>query len=509
MRINFDKTKEERIEAQIEHNGIKLFWNISSFIKGNFTPTYDPCDHINKFWEKLEPFKQQKIFDIFAKIRDVFEDNHETVPLIQILQPLMKGLYEEHTLDNISRWLAFYVTDVLIPDNIKVDYIQDDEKPGSREKTYTRSDYESLVTMTVAMRLMIPIWGEFIYRTKNETGTEFKEYYAFQLLAQTPLMHCAAMEKMKIYVDSNIQLDKSMATAIYRGIGTEDYPNWLLSAVLVNRICMGDITGVNPMKHLITVVWNFLNNKINGTGTFGEMIRNKEFKSGDSSSSDDNASRLESYKLKQDVAIGEIEILNTFMDDPINVATLLKPNINLQLLEKFLTAAEQLQNEQLWEPQVILAQWVMKPVLSPRGMVHLSKKKVINALAITQTVLWENGHRELACLITAIASDNSKELQMSSIGTGAKIPDAIKEEINFYYPFNKIMPTKLKTKPNNVALVAIDSVANKFTQRDWIITAPNEFASIITGSKSHRRYGVPHDIKILLARLVVEIAKRN
>lgn len=507
MSINFDKAKDENIEATIEHNGSKLFWNVSSFIKGTYRPNYDPCDHINRYWAKLEEFKQQKIFDIFSRIRDGFEDNLETVPLIQLMQPLIKDLYTEHNLDAMTTWIAFYVQDVIIPDSIKTEYIQSDDKPGSREKTYTIADYNGLIAMTVALKVMIPIWGEFIFRTKTETGTEFKESYAFHLLAQTPIAHCAAMEKLKIYVQSSIQLDKPMSTAIYRGIGTEDYANWLLSLVVVNRICMGDITGNNSMKNLITVVWNFLNNKINGNGTFGETIKNKEFQKGDSAS-EENASRLESYKLKQELAIGDTVIFEVFMQDYIKVARLLKPDMNLDLLNKFMVAAECLNTETLWAPQILLAQWVMKPVLAPRAMMHITKKRVISALAITQTVLWETGHKELACLITAIASDNSMELQMSSIGTGAKIPDDIKMRLNELFPYNKVMPTKLKTKPPNVAIAAIDSVANMFTQRDWNITAPNEFATLITGSRHQRRYACPHDIKVLLAKLVIQVASR-
>lgn len=496
-----------RAEMKIEHGDRELYWNVSSFHKDVFNGKYDPCQHINGYWARLPGARQEKVFEIFQNIRNIFEDGNNTAQMINDLVPQVKMLYDEHPLEDISHYIAFYASDVVTPTSFMDAYTPNEDRPSTREKTYTKPDYQQLVTLALALRIMIPIWGEFIHRTKGETGTNFKEFHAYRLLSQTKLVHSAPMEKLKTYVENNIKSDRSMASAILVGVGSEDYPEWLLALVLVRRLCVGDISGFDPMTNLVTFIYNFIIYKVSGntSTSFGEMIRNKEFESGDSSN-EHNASRIENYKIKQESPIGDMVILEHYMEDPVQVARQLKADMDMGLLQQFIQAAEQLQNEQLWEGQIFLAQWVLSPVLSPRGIPHLSKKKTITALAIAQTWLWERGHFELACLISAIASNSHDQVHLSGGDGRARIPKEMMEELNRLYPFTKVSSAKQRTKPTNAAVQAIDSVASMLGQRDWILTVPDAQAVKVTGNVTQRRYSCPYDIRYLLAKLSIELA---
>lgn len=538
MRMELDvfSLKENQLILNVIHGGKTIPWNVSPFDKrvfaGNILATnvkvnldtpvadedtndddeikpvnayHDVFKHINQYWAYLPAWKQEKIFETYNQIRNVLEDVYDTTLLIGELIPLIHTLFEEHKLEEINHWMAFH-SDILLPSKLDDVYKIDDSKPGSREKTYLKSDYVDLLNMTIGLRTMIPVWGEFIYRTKKDTGTQFKEFYSYKLLAQTHLADSAPMEKLRIYVQSNIQSDKPMLSSIVNGIGSEDFPTWLLSKVLVMRLCVGDISGANISSSLVTFIWNFITQKVNGTnaGSFSSMVKPKEFESGDQSS-DHNTSRLEGYKMKTELPIGDIVILEQYMDDPINVAIQLKPSIDLELLNKFLYHAKALENERIWEPQVALAQYVLKPVISPRGMPHLSKKQVISAIAIAQTVLWETNHKLLACLISAVATSNSNELMLSGIVSNARIPKELMDELGLLFPFSKVSASKKKGKVTNSAVVSIDELAQMFSQRDWILTVPNECMMEVLGKDNNRRFSCPHDIKILLAKLIIQL----
>ena len=78
----------------------------------------------------------------------------------------------------------FHGSDTIhIPVRLEDTFVHSDERPMTRDKTYTKPDYVKLIGLTLALRPMIPIWGEFIERTHKETGTSFKEYYAYLLMA--------------------------------------------------------------------------------------------------------------------------------------------------------------------------------------------------------------------------------------------------------------------------------------------------------------------------------------
>lgn len=534
MKLSLDQEglKNRQLQLLLTHGDRVLVWNVSAFDKKTFmTDESIPEEslalassslaildeplvkrdiylHINQYWDRLPGHKQEKIFLIFTKIRSLFDEVFNVQNLITDLIPLVKDLYEEHHLEDIYQWMNFH-SDIIIPDSAEEEYIKVDEKPSTREKTYLKSDYRWLAAFTISLRIMVPIWGEFIYKTKRETGTHHKEFYAYHLLTQTHLINSIPMNKLRVYVESNIQIDKYLLSIIIdKGIATEDFSTWLLGMVLVRRLCVGDISGTSKTSSLITYIYNFIVQKVSGnnSGSYSDMVKGKEFEKGDSSN-DHNTSRLESYKLKLEVPIGSIMFLEHYMDDPVRVAQRIKPDIDLNILNDFLQAAKALDNEQIWKPQVTLVVYMLRKVLSPRGVVHLNKKQVIAGIAISQTLLWQSNNKMLACLITAIATSSFDGMMISGIDSRARITKEYMDELNILFPYNKVSATKKKSKTTNSAVLAIDELAQLFGQRDWILTIPDKYMTEVFSKESTRRFSCPQDIKILLAKLIIELYK--
>ena len=490
----------------IEHNGAQLKFDLRAFNKKALVNN-DITTHINSYWATLPLFQQQKIFDIISKIRELFDLVADTSGLLVALLPLVKQLYDEYDLRRMRDWVLLR-TDINVPATIHDAYVQNDDKPFTRERTYTRGDYIELVVLALALRVMVPVWGEFIYRTKEETGTDFKEYYAHALLTQTSLMESPAMQKLRVYIQGNIQDEKPMTKEILGGVSREDYPTWLLASVVVRRLSVGDLRGIEQNTNLVVTIHNDLMQKNNATGgsSFGEQIQNKMFEG--ENSDEHGISRLENYKIKAQHAAGEISAIEHYMNDPFAVAQRLKPGLNPGLLVQFLERSKALQGSMLWPCQVSIAQWVMASVLPPRGFYHLDKATTIRAFAVAQTYLWENDHKVLAALLSALASDNSLSFQQTGMGSMARINAEQVKEIHRLFPYNQVSVKRKRTIPPNKAIVAIDQLASDFNARDWILTVPDAMAVEITGSQHHRRYACPHEIKQLLAKLAIECASR-
>lgn len=496
-----------RYEMIIEHAGRQLSWDVGSFHKDVFNGKYDPCTHINAYWARLPGVRQEQIFQIYEQIRTIFEDGVNTSQMIDALVPKIKELCDEHPIEELSRFIAFHAPDINIPNTFQDQYVPNEDQPRTREKTYTKPDYQQLVTLALSLRIMVPVWGEFINLTKNETGTNFKEFYAYRLLAQTKYVHSPAMEKLRTYVEHNIKLDRSMASAILVGVGSEDYSEWLMALVLVRRLCVGDISGIEVNSNLVTFIYNFIIYKVSGntSTSFGEKIHLKEFETGDNGN-EQNASRIEGYKIKQESSIGDMAILGFYMENMVQVAQQLKPDIDLKLLEQFTKSASALQTNPLGDGQIALTQWVLSPVISPRGIPHLNKKQAIAAIIVAQTWLWEMGHLQLSCLVSSVGSNNNQAHLSGSDGR-ARIPKELLEQLAQLYPFAKVSSAKQRTKPVNAGVMSIDAVASMFGQRDWILTAPDAMVTQVNGDAQKRRYACPYDIKFLLAQLVIQLAQ--
>jgi hypothetical protein len=485
------------------HNGEDVVWDVSNYNKDNFGDSGDVCSHINNYWATLPVNTQYEIFDIFKQIRYVLEDTYDTTEMIKSIIPLVTKLYMHHPLEEMMHWVV-WKSDIIIPEKFLDAYIVDDMKPGNRAKTYTKPDYTGLVVLALQLRLMVPIWGEFIFRTKPDTGTHYKEFHAFQLLTSSALMNSEPMLKLITYVNSNIQADKSINGAVLSGIGTEDYPRWLLSLVTVRRLCVGDFTGSNPDTSLVTFMYNFIFSKTASAGgpSFGSIVKDKPFDTAQSAS-DNNASRTEGYKIKQDIATGDIAIIEHYVSNPYTLAA--KLSIDKSLLDLTLTSCSKLTTSTIERSHVSLVSWILASIVPPRSLPHFSKLNVIKCIAVCQAWLWQNNHNVLSLLISATATNNSNEMQLSGLDSRARIAIEQMEILKKIYPFATVNSTKQKTKPTNHAVAAIDIVCSQLSQRDWILTAPKQHIAQTLGQDTNMRFSCPHDIKILLANLIISL----
>jgi hypothetical protein len=504
MKMYVDQSSRQHNALQLitEHNGEEIHWHVSTLNKTVFE-TDEVCRQINNYWAKQPMYKQQLIFDVYTKIKDVLVTVYDTTQLITQLVPLVAELYAEHSLDDMSTWISFH-SDVVLPTDMVESYIKSDDDVRTREKTYIREDYKGLIVLSLALRPMIPIWGEFIYVTRNDTGTEFKEFYAVKLINKTQLIESEPMVKLKTYVSHNIKADKPMFRNILNSVGTENFPMWLLSHVLVRKLCISDLSCVNNEANLISSIFNFISQKITGNppSTLADMVNSKDFARGNSND-ENNISRLEAYKIKQVISPGDIEIIEHVLSDPYQIARLADPNIPMEHVKLFVDASRALDNHEISLCQVVLAQYILKDVIPSRGLMHVGKVKVINAIAAAQSVIWHK-YRPIAAMMSAIVTADA-ELQTNGLDSKVRIPPDMVKELERVFPYTKVSISKKKGKVENSVLRAIDELTSLLSSRDWTITLPDHMAEQVTGQASLRRYSCPQDIKILLAQLILDI----
>lgn len=490
------------IQMVTEHNGEEIHWHVSTLNKTVFE-TEEVCRQINAYWAKLPGYKQQVIFDIYTQIKDVIVSVYDTTQLITSLVPLVTKLYEEHDLEEMSRWISFH-SDIILPTDMVDNYVKSDDDVRTREKTYIKEDYKGLILLSLALRPMIPIWGEFIYVTRNDTGTGFKEFYAVKLINKTHLIESEPMVKLRTYVSHNIKTDKPMFSNILNSVGSEDFPMWLLSHVLVRKLCISDLSCTNNEATLISSIFNFISQKITGNppSTLADMVNSKDFTRGNAND-ENNISRLEAYKIKQMIAPGDIEIIEFVLNDPYKVAKSINPNIDLNLVKEFVNASRALDHHEISACQVVLAQYVLKKAIPSRGLMHVSKMKAINAIAIAQALIWHK-YKPIAAMMSAIVTTDS-ELQTNGIDSKVRIPPEMMKELERVFPYTKVSISKKKGKVENSVLRAIDELSSLLSARDWTITLPDHMVEQITGQNNLRRYSCPHDIKILLGQFILDI----
>jgi hypothetical protein len=518
--LNSTEIQTSYTDITLQHRGRSIVWSFSAFKKNqgkDVAITRNLFDDINSYWAQLPESKQDQIFSVYIRIKEIFESTENTKSLTSSLIPLLSELYELHPLEDMDHWLRFY-SDIRIPEKIdKIEeFVQSDDISFTRQKTYTREDYLKLLVLALALRVVVPVWGELINFTEKQKiwGTHWKEYRAYQLLARTPLTQCEAMTKLRGSVNAYIPPDKSKRphSAILAGVGSEDYPEWLLGVIVFRRVCVGDLRSHNPDSHLVSSICSYIGNRLTPSeSSFIGHVREKNNREGEDQ--ENKISYLEGFKIRQKLSEGDIAIIVRSARDYKAVAQKVSPTTPLELVDLIHAAVVPvLANERIQKPQLTLMQLVLDRAIKPRSLQSLPRKSFLDNLAVATAVLIHKGHYDLAGILSAktIAS-GAEGIETLPFGR-SKIPDNLLTQLAQYYPneYRSIgKQNREGGKTQNAAVSSIDMFTKELANFGWTLTLPSEWVARINPDQISRRFNIPRDIRTKLALLAIDIVTRS
>ncbi len=498
----------ETIEICVEHNNERLVWSTEIFDKAAIRKGFNPdsvFEHLNLYWSRLLEGQQQVIFNLYRDIKLDFESVFSRAELASLVTPKVAKLLDAHEFPHVRRWVEIE-SDIIIPASLKSDYVDNRDRSGTREQTYLRGEYIDLATMAVILRAMIPIWGEFIYRNKRDVNNTYKEYYAVELIARSKLFNSPAMARLHSYIENNFPKDKSLASHVIGGLSQQEVPNWLLALVLARRLTMGDLKNPNPSHTLISYIFKFVFHRLQSSdGNFAGEIKKKE---PEIQKDDGGISVLESFKMKQEVPTGHLVIIESSMRDVHRLHQILEPTIDTGRLQLALKTTNVLHTKNIEAAQVQLLQWIVKPVVSPRGVMHLNKTTLVSTLALAQEYLWYHGFHFMACYLSSYVMPRTDEHVMSGTDTRSRIPKEVLDELARYYPYDQRPKQRSAAAKRTSTIVdVIDKMAADISDRIWISTMIPQDTEKAIERPGVKRLVIPQDIKLRVAELVLHVAK--
>lgn len=501
----------DKSTALLTHKGKEISWNVSILARAPNDENLDRFQELNGYWAHLPEKRQDQIFDVYVRVKDVIHNAHDESDAIYTLQPLVAELFDMHPLDELATWLAMF-SELRVPTNVYETYEESGDYRNSRQRTYTTSQYRELVTMSVALRVMVPIWGDYINLTSGLIGTNFKEFYALKLLHEASIFTSAPMERMREYI--NAALPPEPPKEIFNlGMSSEDFPIWILSRILILRLTVADLRGNDVKKSLMPFLHTYIDGMVNPrNNNFANMIKEKK-PEGNSSNEENNLSILESHRQREELAAGAISKLAVYTRNALRMARVVCPDVPEELVAESLETAKQLLMTPIMPVQLSLAAWVLRPALSPRANLYFQNTDVITCIGVAQALLLHRGHLELAGLVSAISVLNDETSHVRSVGSRGRIPPDMLEEIHRLYPYSERPTGKIRentdTREFNMVLLSIKEIDKGFGKPEWTLTMAPHWVEQLTKNKNNRSYSTPHEMRIRLATLIISIAKRS
>ena len=498
----------------LEHKGQISTWDVSSTYSRTQNSNKDKEEEIdtttlfaeiNAYWASLSQDRQSGIFEAYQGIYQIFEGNYQLETATAKLRQKVAVLYSYQPLAEIQHFLNFHA-DIQYPSSVRESL----ESAGSNtraERTYLRSDYFGLVSLAVAFRPMIPIWGQFIEHSRRELGNNYKEYSAFGLLKNTQLARCGELERLREFIQvsiaSQITGDKTF-TPVLGGLGTEELPVWLMAMTAVRRLASSTVTGPGDQVNLIAKVHYYVDSKMKsldrdfGRAFGGKVSEKKQTGSGDG----DTASHVEMYKIKPDISDGDIVTLNVYAEDPFRMAAVRCPDLPPELLEASLAVALKLAAEDTYDQQKWLVKWMMDPVITAKAIDLLTIEPLLKCMAVTQAILWHWGFYDLAAMVTSIPQVSGDDMMIGVSENRSRIPKEHLLRMQERHPISPPVKKNSSVRQANVAARAVDRLADVLSKNDWILNAPPALVEKTSRIGNSRLLSAPPNLKILLSDLL-------
>lgn len=513
MKLELSKTGDGTIITS--HDGREFQWNSGGLLrKSTERPSLldreedsangDILTEINQYWATLSKETQDKIFNVYERIHHTFESVWSIKPLTAALQEQIVELLSYHQLEPIGHWVKFY-SNVLYPDGLDEVFVEGADYSKTRNRTYTKEDYHNLVVMAIALRPVLPVWGLFIHRIKDEAANVFKEMKAFKLLTQAPIYSSPTMEKLRIYLSDIGISEQSRTKAVFSGLSSSDLPVWLCGMGVVRRLSLAKLSFTQGAPSIMAYIHNYIHQRISRDGGFstGE-IRDKKPER-ERADSDQKLSVLEQFKIKEPNPAGDTQFIGFNLSRQSDLLQMVEPNCPWSLVEQANQSIAPLSSSQIHVCQIDIMKNVLNVCISHQGITPQLKVDILSGMAVAQAVLIYRGHVELAALMTAAAVKKDASYLMTAIESRARIPREMFAELERYYPYMRRNNGRNRnSRQNNPAAIAIDSLAEKFSEHAWRLTLPNEYVVKLTGSASERYYTVPQNIRIHLAKFALE-----
>jgi hypothetical protein len=502
-------------KAIIEHKGKVVEFQVSVFGKGAMIEegdddglSNDVFHYLNFYWSQLDDPVQDGIFQVYENVREIINSSYTVGDMNENLSKAVAELLSYHKLSEVQMWLSFS-SGVMVPQTFLPEYVPNMDNNSTREKTYTRSDYLELVALSLALRSMIPIWGEYISSTRRSYGNYYKEFHAYMLLKYSEINNSLAVQKLRTYISNLMNQSKDDSEKLMNVLSTEDYPQWLLSLTVVKKLCIGDISGNNPKdpkQDIVKYLYKFLMQRIRSPDAdHANRIQKNKL---DDIGRENKGTVLERYRMKTNLSLGEVVELEYSVEDLPYVATRLTSLMTEDIFNSAQRTCQLLQPHQVTDVQVLLLSWVMKPVISPRGISYLNRDIIIQLLGVLQSVLWARGHKYLSLLVTSYPRYSNDEYVLAPQSSKDRIPKELSDKIELLYPFSKPIGRVSTGKVSNYALEAVDQVVADLVSHSWVPTAEDRWLRETLGNTS-RVFVIKPDIRSDLAKLLIELGERN
>jgi len=498
-------------EVATEHQGQIRKWKTGTYSKVNLQSPDRPFKEINAYLKQLPFDQQQRIWDCYVKIAELMDMTLNSFQLTVQVNRFVKELYQTLSLNDMRSWLL--KNGLFIPNN--VERAIDPNGRYDSPQTYLEHDYINLATVSLAVRLMVPIWGEYLgqemeqdMQQENELvsllqGTEMFDWPSDQIDIQGNRV-ATTFDKLLTHI-SFIVKDENNLARLWRGLSSIEIPINQMSRVIVRRLSILPLDD-HGSHSLVSNIYQYISKNVDPVErSITQQVKDKN--QGRASDDDDKKSFLENNKAKSKISGGDTVVFN---HDAMRRKVLIG-KIDPTVPDEILLTCEQYMEACMLLPvyphQERLAQWVMAPAFSSRAFSHISHQAKVSLITATQAILWHWGFLELACLMQVERLEQGDVFGFNP-RAATQIQKKYREQVEGLFPYHKQSTGKVDSNESYVG-IAISTVTTAVRSNNWVYRGNKQLFDLSGQLTENRVLVISDKLKSSITELVIEIGERN
>lgn len=342
-----------------------------------------------KFINKEEAF-YNKISDIYDNMITM-DDTTLSVELGEIVD-----LYTDEDIENFLTKENYISPDILMDvfdNNIIVN------KEGSREQTFTKTDYRDLVKLVIKMKSIILLLARYIYiyEINVNTSDNMKVYRVISSIKA--ISGLPAYKKMLEYVDKNIGGDDSIteldiSRVLSKNITRDKFSSFISLSILMYLGITATPDNDTTQHIIVNNMFRLCKNK---TAPNRNVMVNDPNISTDED--DSNSSVTDTYMSLSEIPIGYVEELLYAFSNREKIMNQLTITVDLKHLEAIDHLRDTMLDRPLDKAQMALLCWLYFDIIESKYMIYFTKDIIYELRVLAYAILMTHGLVSLANVI--------------------------------------------------------------------------------------------------------------
>lgn len=492
-------------------NGDVVYWNaqVYSKIKELGLRAHKLFTEVNDFFNYLPPSKLSVVENYYRQVQEIIGKSNARFSTVDteysaIVDEITKdltvataNLFNQVTLEDISAWSK--TLPIKVPDSIATTH----SGMYSVDGTYLVEDYKKLWCLCVAIRMMLPVWCEYINIINDVVSPSKHEVVCIGLLRDCDgIMNSDAMNKLRDYVNEKCKLEISkVSTAILNGLSRAEIPEWVISMTIVKRLGVSEISSNEDRSHLVTSIFGYIQGILTrdldrkNTG----RVRDKfAFLTNDEDN--DKHSLIEQYRVRQDITEGDVILYETYIQkyperaalDLIKYRNIPQDQVELYLdkVRKCIAYSTTLNTVQLIQSQNCILAWTVNDIVPYQLLDRLSPACFKILIGIAQGYIWYFNLPDIAVALTA-HHDTSLENNLLMNSPNARVSPNMHQRLSSLYkhshPRSVTDSQSQNVNSENVGVNPIREVIRGLNNGMFTARAPDELWSTATSYQKSGR----------------------